>query len=647
MMDTRPPKSRSAIALWLLAGTLAVAVGCTTVGVRKASLPDLTDDGWAGAVRAGTPSPRTWLALRRYDLDPLYRRDPAEAVARLHAEALLDPRPESLFALAELTYLRGRYAEEHGQPCAVDDFYRSAGYAYHFLLGPGDDSTPAVRSDPFDPHFRQACALYNAGVAKCLRAAQKAGRLDPRSRLSLTGDGAGAAVEHVGFLWKPEEFGELRFCADFRVEGLDASYRTYGLGVPLIATRATGAPARRYVPPNVSFPATAFLRFEGGLADLPSPHQGRLELVNPLAVRTLAVRGRKVPLETDLTTPLAYYLQGAGLEGAELTGFLRPDRLAGRTGIHMLEPYQPGKIPVLLVHGLLSSPLTWAPLFNDLQADPELRQRYQFWAYFYPTGTPYLDTAADLRQSLERLRTDLDPEGRDPALGEMVLVGHSMGGLISKLMTVDSGDDFWKKSSPAALDELKLPPGEQEAVRRVFFFEHEPVVKRVVFLGTPHHGSNLSPALPGKIARRLVKLPVSLMQVAKDAAAGNPHFLDGGRLPTSVDLLSPDSPALSWLAERSPPEGVRYHSVIGVAPPGSTVLERFVAGDFSGEPGDGVVSYKSAHLDGTESEVVVPADHFHVHQHPLAVLEVRRILREHADSVGSGGRKGQLQLTGN
>jgi pimeloyl-ACP methyl ester carboxylesterase len=572
--------------------------------------------------------------LRRYDLDALYRRDPAEGIARLHAEAQIDPRPDSLFALAELTYLRGRSAEDHGQPCAVDDFYRCAAYSYHFLIGPGGEQSPAWRSDPFDPHFRQACALYNAGLAKCLRVAQRAGRLDPRSWLGLTGDAeAGAAVEHVGFSWQADEFGEVRFCGDFRVEGLDASYRSYGLGVPLIATRSPDAAPRRYVPPNVSFPVTAFLRFDGTLADLNSPRCGRLELVNPLAVRSLTVRGRRVPLETDLTTPLAYFLAGAGLEGADLTGFLRPDRLAGRTGIHMLEPYQPGKIPVLLVHGLLSSPVTWAPLFNDLQADPELRQRFQFWAYFYPTGTPYLDTAADLRQALEQLRTDLDPEGRDPALGDMVLVGHSMGGLISKLMTVDGDADFWKRAGGTAATAEGLPPEEKQEIQRVFFFQPEPLVKRVVFLGTPHHGSQLSPALPGRIARRLVKLPVSLMKLAKDAAVGNPA-LKPRELPTSVDLLSPESPALTWLAAKSPPQGVRYHSVIGVAPPGSTPVERLLVGDFRGEPGDGVVTYASAHLDGVESEVVVPADHFHVHQHPLAVLEVRRILREHAQAVG-------------
>ena len=124
----------------------------------------------------------------------------------------------------------------------------------------------------------------------------------------------------------------------------------------------------------------------------------------------------------------------------------------------MLEPYQPGKIPVVMVHGLLSSPLTWAPAFNELQADPELRKRFQFLVVFYPTGNSYIATAADLRRDLDKFREDIDPQHKDAALDDMVLIGHSMGGLISKLMTVDSGDDFWKPGGQAAVQGPELQP---------------------------------------------------------------------------------------------------------------------------------------------------------------------------------------------
>ncbi|MBV9123761.1 MAG: hypothetical protein JO112_10425, partial [Planctomycetes bacterium] len=69
------------------------------------------------------------------------------------------------------------------------------------------------------------------------------------------------------------------------------------------------------------------------------------------------------------------------------------------------------------------------------------------------------------------------------------------------------------------------------------------------------------------------------------------------------------------------PEGVHYHSIIG------EVYGKGEDGD------DGVVPYHSAHQDGVDSEILVPAGHTSVHQHPRAVLEVWRILLEHLREV--------------
>src|SRR5262249_30858082 len=159
--------------------------------------------------------------------------------------------------------------------------------------------------------------------------------------------------------------------------------------------------------------------------------------------------------------------------------------ISDRAGIYMFEPYQRGKIPVLMVHGLISSPLTWTTMFNDLRADPELRQRYQFWFYLYPTGNPYLETAAELRETLDRAFMEVDPHGEDAALDEMVLVGHSMGGLVSRLLTETSGNDFWRLVSNRPFDSLKVKPETRAALQRVFFFERDPSARRVVFIGTP------------------------------------------------------------------------------------------------------------------------------------------------------------------
>jgi pimeloyl-ACP methyl ester carboxylesterase len=612
------------------------ALGCSYgITVRPADGPSLLSDLRASVVEADELSQRTRQTLRRWDLEPLYDRSPAEAYARLQAAAVHEPEPELLFALAEISYLLGRKIEKKECHAACAYYYLCAGYAYHYLF---DD--PARAGNAFDPRFRQACDLYNTGLAKCIRSAQRVGRLDPRQQLHLpTPDGKGfiLSVVHHDFPWKPEEFGPLLFCADYDVVGLANHYRGYGLGVALIGTRVPDAPAGeraggasgrppalRY-PREVSFPVTAFFRFEGTVADLGATRAGRLELFNPFAAQEVRVGGQAVPLEADLTTPLAYFLSRTDLEGVEYTGFLSADRVADRTGLYMFEPYQPGKIPVVMVHGLLSSPLTWTTLFNDLRADPALRERYQFWFYLYATGSPYVETAADLRQTLARLHRELDPDGRDAALGQMVVVGHSMGGLIARLLTEDSGDDFWRLVSSRPVDGLKVRPETKAELERVFYFERELCIRRVVFIATPHHGSALSPSPPARLAAQFIHLPKRLMQAAGDLAKADPQALGGlheAQLSTSLDLLAPGAPALELLTSRPRPEGVHFHSVIG---------------DLTGkgpDGSDGVVPYKSAHLDGVDSEVVVPAGHTSVHQHPRAVLEVKRILEEHARRLG-------------
>jgi pimeloyl-ACP methyl ester carboxylesterase len=376
-------------------------------------------------------------------------------------------------------------------------------------------------------------------------------------------------------------------------------------------------------PDEVSFPVSAFFRFDGTIADLKTRRAGRLELYNPLTIQSVAIAGHPVPLETDLTTPLAYFLSRTDLDGIEYTAFLHADKVQDRTGIYMFEPYQPGKIPVLMVHGLLASPLTWTTMFNDLRADPRIRDRYQFWFYLYPTGNPYLATAADLRQTLARLREELDPRHEDTALDHMVLVGHSMGGLVDKLMTVESSADFWRLVSNKPLDNLKVSPDTRSELQQIFFFDPLPSVERVVFIATPHHGSRLS-SPSAKLAGLFIQMPRRLMRTASDVAHNDPavwSHLKEAHLANSIDLLAPSSPALELLAARPRPPRVHFHSIIG---------EAFGEGEDSS---DGVVPYHSAHLDGVDSEILVSANHLTVHHHPRAVIEVWRILMEHYREV--------------
>jgi hypothetical protein len=213
---------------------------------------------------------------------------------------------------------------------------------------------------------------------------------------------------------------------------------------------------------------------------------------------------------------------------------------------------------------------------------------------------------------------------------------------------VDGGDDFWRLISDRPIAGLKLTPAARTELEETFYFRRVPGVKRVIFLGTPHHGSKLSPSPLGKLADQLAGVPRAVMSAAQEVLADNPDLAgDAAKriVPTSVDLLDPKSPALALLAGRPRPEGVRYHSVIGTLPKSEPVLERLLAD--TSEPGDGVVPYSSAHVEDAESELVVPADHFHVHHHPLAILEVRRILLEHAqEAAGPSAQRPKVRLIG-
>ena len=259
----------------------AVCPGCASISVRRAGAPDLLDTWKASIGASGELSPRSRQTLRVLDLEAVYKRHPEEVVARLHAQAVESPQPDLLFALAEICYLRGRDCEHWNCAEAVGHYYLCAGYAYHFLFVTADpnptvvpqrEGTEAVArltpADAFDPRFRLACDLYNAGLAKCISAAQRVGRLDPRERLNLpTPDGRGfcLSVAHAGFPWKADEFGPLLLCGDYEVTGLNNQYRSYGLGVPLIAVRngTSDGPAPPTTPRGPASPSPPFSASRG------------------------------------------------------------------------------------------------------------------------------------------------------------------------------------------------------------------------------------------------------------------------------------------------------------------------------------------------------------------------------------------------
>jgi len=607
----------SARALLLLCALLLY--GCATpVGVTMVSPREAYQDAYANPLGAGVASDQAKYVLNRYNLLKKFARTPDTAIADLHEKALHDDRRDILYALSEVSYLYGdqlsNSTQQEDRRRAPDYFLLSALYAYYFAVAERPDPPPTA----FDQRFRNACDLYNFGLWRGLAtgegqelALEGKTRKLPFGQLSIS-------LDTAQLPWKFEDFEKFEPADKYAVRGISVRNRNPGIGLPLIGIKkASDTPRAQAVP------VTAFLRIQGDLASLSAGKAtAALELYSALDTSTVLLNNREPPLETDITTPLAYQLEGSEVWGLGLSAFLGKELDKLPDSLYLRDPYRPGKIPVVFVHGTASSPVWWAEMFNTLSFDPLIRQKYQFWFFVYSSSKPVVMSAADLRDALRDKLSSLDPEGKEAALQQMVVIGHSQGGLLTKLTAVDTGDKLLRSLTGQDLDSMKMSDESKAKLRRLLYVKPLPFVKEVIFISTPHRGSFRSTAWARNLARALIRFPATLIQSSMeyyDYMTDDVKKLMGGkkRILTSADGMSPDNPLLESLAGIPLASGVKGHSIIAVKGDGDPKL-----GD------DGVVKYTSAHLDGMESELVVRGDHS-AQLNPLAIDEVRRILVEH------------------
>ncbi len=475
--------------------------------------------------------------------------------------------------------------------------------------------------------MRLAADLYNLGLTLGLstpdgeRVLLEPGEQPlPFGQLTLT-------VDRDQFAWGGYRMSGFIPVAEFEVRGLRNRYRQPGVGAPLAAELTpleggpSGAMARKRIPPRIKVPVTAFVRIDNVQEALATGRvNGRIELYAADIATTVSVDGQAVPLELEPSATLAYFLEGAPVWDTELGGFLSADRRVFPEGLLMFHPYRPGRMPVVLVHGTASSPARWADMVNELQNDPVLRQRIQFWFFTYNTSSPILLSASELRDSLHRTLQEIDPDGRDPALRSLVLIGHSQGGLLSRLMVTDSGTRFWDAVADVPVAQLKASPETRELIERTFFFQSLPFVTRVVFIATPHRGSFRVSAFIADIIEKIVTLPARAVKGLREVVQQNPDSASLralGRTPTAVDNMQPGHRFIRTLSASPIADGVTAHSIIAAQGEGPITSRT-----------DGVVAYESAHLDGVASEKIVLSGHS-TQSESDTIQEVRRILREH------------------
>jgi pimeloyl-ACP methyl ester carboxylesterase len=411
--------------------------------------------------------------------------------------------------------------------------------------------------------------------------------------------------------WNPALY-DFTPADEFDVGGKYVSERTTraGIGAPIVAVeREESKNARgKAAPSRIYRTVSAVAQFHG--------RRCVLEFYDPLDSETATFYGRAVPLAADFTVPLAVMLQETDPGKHELWRVLNPEKYAHTARIERLQPYNPNKTVVLVIHGLKDSQATWTPMINKLRGDPVIRKHYQFWFYSYPSGYPFPYSAAILRAELDEV------EKQFPKLKSMVVIGHSMGGCISRLLLTDSGNQLWMKIFGRPPDEVQLSPKTREYFRQELFFRHRPEVGRVIFIASPLRGANMASGWIGWLASLIIHESTQSSEASQEmlrVTSTREEELKPKRRANSVDSLSPKSRFLNAMNTIPMTPGVPYHTIIGDRGRGD-----------SPNSSDGVVPYWSSHMDGAKTEDIVPSDHG-AHQNPQAIEDVLRILKKYAN----------------
>lgn len=399
---------------------------------------------------------------------------------------------------------------------------------------------------------------------------------------------------------------------------LEKRHTQEGLGLPLVAWKSRGSGGDRptdFTPPTgIPFNLTVFLDFSS------SPPAWRF--LRPSDTTWVELGSRSEDLAIDWTAPSALYWYLSDLDDLDLFKVFLPTRFTDHTGLFFASPYDPEKIPVVFVHGLNSSPGTFKQVYNHLAGQNWFRQRYQALFFSYPTGIAWPYNAAKFRRLLRNARDLAASQGPLDQWNQMVIVSHSMGGVIARASLVDPGQRFYEASYRQPLDKLQVSASTREAIASVRLYEPLQSPSRVIFMATPHRGSPTADRFFVHWMSSIVRLPktltIDLATAALDEIRRVIQYEGETRPPlTSFGTLTPRYSLYQALNDSPFRPGLHYHSIIGNRGHGTTR-----------HTSDGIVPYWSSHLDGAESEKMVPASHS-LTDHPAVISEVSRILQNH------------------
>jgi len=526
-----------------------------------------------------------------------------------------------------------RSAQTDAQTDAMLDAYlESARHAYAYLFM----TERTVGQRALDDRQTQVRDYYNFSVQKALTGLFARYQGNPPQ----AGEGQGNFVLHSGRWQIQGTVGDVRLAggrdlpealipaASLSFKGLRNQYRRDGLGAELVAMtdrRVVRKDSAELAWSETPFPAvTAVASFPGATLDEVLSTQ-RVHIVgyDPFRQDSITMAGREIPLAASFTSGYGLWLARSGFASQSLLTLVGKGEVLEKPHVYLMQPYDPNRRIIIMLHGLASSPEAWINVANEVLGDEALRQNYQIWQVYYPTNAPLAFNNKAIRTALELTLEHFDPSGTAQASRDMVVIGHSMGGVLSRLMLSSSGDRLWD----ALLERYPLQGRRLERVQKevgpYVRFEPLPDVSRAIFVAAPHRGTPFAENRISRWAAGLVKLPASVLGRITDVAqllivpgSANAEVLT--RPLNSIDNLSSNDPFVRLSADLPISPAVRYHSIIGNYTPALSLLDS----------SDGVVPYSSAHLAAAESEIVIPFGHS-VQETPEAIMEIRRILHVH------------------
>ncbi|MHC5199859.1 MAG: hypothetical protein ACYSO1_07095 [Planctomycetota bacterium] len=622
-------KCQCRIAAGILLFSIVLSItGCSgPYSAKKRDLTQLFKRRQQNALNSDTPSQLTQQYLRLENLTEQYKDDRVELIKQLGRRVSETQDLQTVRVLAELSLLEGRKKfSRHEDAAAL--YITSAETSFRYLMSGEEPSARSV----LDPSFRFVAEIYNAAVTEMV----KLHEIQDNPWKSSGTYSVGNTVYEFTLkapsyeVWDPVFFDELVPAYEIKTKGLRNEYYTSGLGAPFIGVVENPKKTLKWgefcSDNKAGYPVTALLLFEPARTEGQRRHvKTEIVFYNSLTQDEITLENMEVPLEVDYSTPLVVQLENINPFTLGLSSMFKSDKKIDDAGLFLLEPYNPDKIPVVMVHGLMSSPVTWIEMFNDLRGKPEIRDRYQFWFFQYPTGLPVLYSSSILRENLLNIQKKLDPDLTNPNFNNMVLVGHSMGGLLSRVMMQDSGDTYWDSFFEEPFDDIQISESSREMLRQALFFESIPFVQRMVFISTPHRGSPIADHWYSSMASGMINLPSNLVNTSQnlfsDKVKLNQQVYHNTKKIKirSIDNLSATSPFTIVYNQVPVRDDVTYHSIIGTRKddtgPGSS---------------DGVVPYESSHIDFAVSERLVHSGH-PAQQHPDAIDELKRILLLHLE----------------